>query len=281
MDKNSNAYTFGFSALLVVVVGLLLASAATGLKPFQARNIKIEKMQNILGSIGVEASTADAEDLFNKHIINQILITSDGELVTDADFTAFDIDIAKELQKKPENRIYPLFQAEVNGEKFFIVPMRGKGLWGPIWGYIALNANQNVRQIYGAKFDHKSETPGLGAEINTTAFQQQYVSKFIFDADGNYVPVQAVKGGVSIEDMHKVDAISGGTITSNGVNEMIARTLKVFLPFFKAYEKQNIQSVPADELEDPELNSPDMSEGISSEAAAESESEGLKQNNNN
>jgi Na+-transporting NADH:ubiquinone oxidoreductase subunit C len=274
MDKNSNVYTFGFSAALVVVVGILLAAAATGLKPFQARNIKIEKMQNILGSIGVEATPTDAETLFNNHIVEQLVLTSDGKMVEGAEYSAFDIDLAKELQKPHENRLYPLFRAEVNGERFFIVPMRGKGLWGPIWGYIALDANQNVRRVYGAKFDHKTETPGLGAEINTTAYQQQYVSKMIFDADGNFVPVQAVKGGVPSDDMHRVDAISGGTITSNGVNEMIDRTLRVYIPYFREYEK-GLQTIPAEEVEDPELISPDAAGGISPEEGADNESEGI------
>jgi Na+-transporting NADH:ubiquinone oxidoreductase subunit C len=273
MNKNSNGYTFGFSAALVVVVGLLLASAATGLKPFQMENIRIERMQDILGSIGIASEPANAERLFNGHIVEQLVLTADGEVVTGADYTAFDIDLSRELKKPAQDRLYPLFRASVNDSVFIIVPMRGKGLWGPIWGYIALNADMNVNNVYGAKFDHKSETPGLGAEINTTAFQQQYVGRRIFDEDGNYKPVQAVKGGVPADDFHRVDAISGGTITSNGVNEMVERTLQIYLPYFKAYQEKRVQEVGADEVTDPNLISPEDSGGISPDEGAESETE--------
>jgi Na+-transporting NADH:ubiquinone oxidoreductase subunit C len=273
MNKNSNIYTFGFSALLVVVVGILLASAAIGLKPFQMQNIKIEKMQDILGSVGIFADVEDAENVFNQHITQQLILTHEGEVVVDAAYEAFDIDLAKELQKKPEDRLYPLFKATKNDSTFMIIPMRGKGLWGPVWGYIALDADLNINNVYGAKFDHKSETPGLGAEINTTEFQKQFVGRKIFDQDGNYVSIKAVKGGVPIEDMHRVDAISGGTITSNGVNEMIERTLRIYLPYFQAFEAERVKEIPADQVEDPELIAPDAAGGISPEAGAESETE--------
>jgi Na+-transporting NADH:ubiquinone oxidoreductase subunit C len=273
MNKNSNVYTFGFSALLVIVVGILLASAAIGLKPFQTQNIKIEKMQDILGSVGVFAEVQDAENVFNMHITQQLILTHEGEVVVDAAYEAFDIDLSKEFQKKPEDRLYPLFKASKNDSTFMIIPMRGKGLWGPVWGYIALDASLNINNVYGAKFDHKSETPGLGAEINTTEFQKQFVGRKIFDQDGNYVSIKAVKGGVPMEDMHRVDAISGGTITSNGVNEMIERTLRIYLPYFKAYEAEMVKEIPADQVEDPELMAPDAAGGISTEEGAESETE--------
>jgi Na+-transporting NADH:ubiquinone oxidoreductase subunit C len=278
MNKNSNAYTFGFSALLVVVVGFLLAAAATGLKPYQARNVKIEKMQNILGSIGVAATPEQAEQMFQQHITDQLIITHDGNVVSDAAYTAFDIDLAKELQKPVEQRQYPLFQASKNDSVFFIIPMSGKGLWGPIWGYIALNADAKVANVYGAQFDHKSETPGLGAEINTHQFQSQYIGKLMFDRDGNYTPIRAVKGGTSAEDLHRVDAISGGTITSNGVNEMIERTVQVYSPFFRKYEAGRVGEVSADEIGEAELESTEQSGGLG-EAGAESETEKTQNGN--
>jgi Na+-transporting NADH:ubiquinone oxidoreductase subunit C len=271
MNKNSSIYTFGFAAALVIVVGFLLAGAAIGLKPFQSQNIKLEKMQNILGSVGIVAEPEVAENLFNEHITAQFVLTADGEIVVDGTVTAFDIDLAKEMQKKPDERFYPLFQALKNDSTFMIIPMRGKGLWGPIWGYIALDTDLNVNNVYGAKFDHKSETPGLGAEINTTEFQKQFVGRKIFDLDGNYISVKAVKGGVSVEDIHKVDAISGGTITSNGVNEMIERTLRVYLPFFKAYEADKVKKVSEEEVGTPEVMEPDASGGVSAEEEAGSE----------
>lgn len=269
MNKNSNIYTFGFSAALVAVVGLLLASAAVGLKPFQDKNVRNEKMQNILSSIGIETLPAQAEEKFNQFITEQLILNHQGEIVANAEFTAFDIDLAEELKKTHEERQYPLFISEMDGKKFFIVPMRGKGLWGPVWGYIALDATMKVYNVYGAKFDHKSETPGLGAEINTAPFQQQFVGKLIFDEEGNYTPIKAVKGGAPDDDMHAVDAISGGTITSNGVNEMIKRTLQVYVPYFKEYAKGDTEALSSEEIKSAETISKEGSGNVYSQSSAE------------
>jgi Na+-transporting NADH:ubiquinone oxidoreductase subunit C len=268
MNKNSNTYTFGFSAALVVVVGILLAVAATGLKPYQDKNIRIEKMQNIIGTVGVEASPAEAETLFNQYITDQLILNSEGEIVTGLDVTAFDLDLAKELKKKTADRYYPLFKSEMNGDVFYIVPMRGQGLWGPVWGYIAMDGKGNIDNVYGAKFDHKTETPGLGAEINTSQFQNQFVGKKIFDADGNFAPIKAVKGGVAPGNLHEVDAISGGTITSNGVNEMIERSMRVYVPYFKSVAEGTVTVKELDEetAPEPETIAPDAAGGISPEA---------------
>ena len=114
-------------------------------------------------------------------------------------------------------------------------------MWGPIWGYIALDGDMNT--IHGASFGHKSETPGLGAEIETKAFQQQFVGEKIFDASGDFISVKVVKGGAAPQDLHGVDAISGGTITSNGVTEMLQRTLGHYVPFFKTKQKESSQVV--------------------------------------
>jgi len=122
-----------------------------------------------------------------------------------------------------------------NGEKNYIVPLRGKGLWGPIWGYVAFKKDFNT--IAGAMFDHKSETPGLGAEINTSAFRQQFKEKQIFDALGKYMPVRTVKGGAKKNDLHGVDAITGGTLTSNGLSNMLQDGLSVYVEYFNKQKK--------------------------------------------
>ena len=115
------------------------------------------------------------------------------------------------------------------------MPLRGKGLWGPIWGYIALKNDFNT--IAGAVFDHKGETPGLGAEINTTEFEQKFLNKQIFDQNENFVSVKVIKGIVKPDDLHSVDAISGGTITSKGLEDMIFNGLSSYLPFIKRTKK--------------------------------------------
>ena len=113
--------------------------------------------------------------------------------------------------------------------------MRGKGLWGPIWGYVALEDDMNT--VHGASFGHKGETPGLGAEIETAAFQQQFVGEKIFDESGKFVSVRLVKSGANPDDKHAVDAVSGGTITSNGVTEMLHRTLGYYVSYFREKQK--------------------------------------------
>lgn len=235
MDKDSNKATFLFSSVMVVMIAILLSITAISLAPYQAKNIRIEKMKNILTSVAVHAETAETEKLYNQYITQQIVLNNKGEEVKGS-VAAFDIDLKKELDKikigKTDEQLFPLFICKKEGKTFYIVPLRGKGLWGPIWGYISLEADMNT--IYGASFAHKSETPGLGAEIETEKFQQQFIGKKIFDESGDFVSVIVIKGGAPPNDMHGVDAISGATITSKGVSEMFKRTLNNYLPYFKS-----------------------------------------------
>jgi len=239
MDKNSRPFTFLFAIIMVVVVAVLLALAAIILGPYQAQNIKLEKMQNILFSIGIKAEAQEAEKLFNQYIKEQIVLNNKGEKVSGS-INAFDIDLKTELDKarrgEADKQLFPLFVISKEGNDYYVIPVRGKGLWGPIWGYIAMEADMNT--IHGASFGHKGETPGLGAEINTEEFQQQFVGKKILDDSGNFVSVRVIKGGAAPQDPHGVDAVSGGTITSNGVTEMLHRTLGNYRPYFKTVEKK-------------------------------------------
>lgn len=233
MDVNKNSYTFTFSAILVIVVGALLAFASESLKPMQKENVRIEKMQNILASVKIESTADDANDKFNKFIIEQIVLNAEGNKVESSDVSAFDVDVIKEYRTVPaEDRNYPLFVFEEGGKQKYIVPLAGKGLWGPIWGYVAFEEDMNT--IYGSTFDHKTETPGLGAEINQDEFQNKFIGKAIFDDNGKFVSIEVKKGGSDVKgNPHAVDGISGGTITSNGVGEMIERTLNIYVPYFK------------------------------------------------
>lgn len=240
MHKDSNKATFLFSSGLVVFIAILLSVAAISLAPYQAKNIRTEKMKNILTSISVHAETGEAEQFFNQYITKQIILNNKGEEVMGS-VTAFDIDLKKELDKikigKTDEQLYPLFICNKGGKSFYIIPVLGKGLWGPIWGYVSLEGDMNT--IYGASFGHKSETPGLGAEIETERFQQQFIGKKIFDESGNFVSVTVIKGGASPTDMHGVDAVSGATVTSNGVTEMFKRTLSNYVPYFKSKSGRN------------------------------------------
>ena len=234
MKINSNRFIFIFSSVMVIAVAVLLSLASIGLGPYQARNVRLEKMQNILSSMGVQTDAAHAETLFNQYIRDQVVLNSQGERVTDS-VSAFDIDLKKELDKvrlgNADKEYFPLFVCEREGSTYYIIPMRGKGLWGPIWGYLALEGDGNT--VHGVSFGHKGETPGLGAEIEKEAFQKQFAGKKILDEQGNFVSVKVVKGGAEENDTHGVDAISGATVTSTGVTEMIHRTLASYVAYLK------------------------------------------------
>ncbi len=240
MDVNKNSYTFTFSAILVVVVAAVLAFAAESLKPMQKENVRLEKMQNILASVKISATPENASEKFDQYIVEQMMLNSKGELISPEGKTAFDIDVVKEYKTIDENeRSYPLFIFEEGGDRKYIVPLAGKGLWGPIWGYIAFDGDLNT--VYGSTFDHKTETPGLGAEIKEGWFQERFEGKSIFNAGGEYMAIEVVKGGSDVKgEDHKVDGISGGTITSKGVGEMIERTLNIYVPYFKGNQQASL-----------------------------------------
>jgi Na+-transporting NADH:ubiquinone oxidoreductase subunit C len=234
MDINKNSYVFGFSIVMVVVVGVMLAATAITLKPMQKENVRKEKMQNILASVNIQVDRDGSEELFNQHITEQLVVKSDGSILEGQ--RAFDVDLAKELKKPVDERYNPLYVAEKEGKTYYIIPLRGKGLWGPIWGFISLEDDQNT--VYGAKFDHKAETPGLGAEINRDFFSEQFVGKKIM-SDGTFRSISVVKGTASSE--YEVDGISGGTITSNGVDDMLQSCIQNYIPYFKKLNR-NVQA---------------------------------------
>jgi len=229
MDRNSNVYTFIFAIVMVVVVAAALAFTATTLKPLQAENVKNEKMQNILSTIGVDVDRDNASTKFDEFIKQQLALQADGSVNDSVD--AFKLNLHKETKKAHEEQNYPIYIAEKEGKTFYVVPLYGAGLWDAIWGYIALESDKNT--IIGASFDHAGETPGLGAEINQSWYEDQYIGKTIFDENNNFVSVKAVKGGAKVGDMHGVDAISGGTITSDGVTNMVEERLKNYIPYLK------------------------------------------------
>lgn len=234
MDVNKNGYTFGFAAAMVIVVAAILSFAATSLQPLQQKNISLEKKQSILASIGVKVERDAAEKAYDEYI-SEALVLNNGQEVSG--LVAFDVELSKEIVKEPSNRNAPLYIANKDGERYFIIPLRGKGLWGPIWGYLALEGDVNT--VYGATFDHKSETPGLGAEISTPVFMDQFPGKKILDEDGDFVSIEVRKGDAS--GVHEVDGISGGTITSVGVQDMIQNSVKPYLEYLKKY-KTNAQA---------------------------------------
>ncbi len=227
MDRNSNTYTFIYAAVMVILVAAILASAAMALRPRQDKNVEIEKMQNILASVNIESTFETAGDIYADKIRNQYVIDSKGEIVEGED--AFEIDLKREKAKSPEDRLLPVFECETESGLKYIFPMRGAGLWGPIWGFVSLNDDMST--IYGANFDHQSETPGLGAEISTQWFQDEFKGKQIFDQSGNLISVTVTKAGQDAPKDHSVDGISGGTITSKGLEQMMLEDFNSYKEF--------------------------------------------------
>lgn len=217
MKQFSNKYIFIFSSVMVVVVATLLSLAATLLQPAQEKNLEIEKKKSMLESINIPADRSNAEELYSKYIKESFVLNSKGDIVEGVD--AFRVVMNIEQKKPLEQQSLPVFKASPDdGEKVIILPVEGKGLWGPIFGYVSLKSDMNT--IYGVTFDHKGETPGLGAEINASSFEGMFPGKKLFEAD-KLVSVKVLKGGAKKDDPHGVDAISGGTITSKGLEKML------------------------------------------------------------
>ena len=218
MKEFTNRYIFIFSAALVIIVAILLSLAATILQPRQSRNLEIEKKQSMLESIGIMSTVQNAEELYDKYIEEELVINSKAEPVESVD--AFTVELRAEQRKPVTEQLLPMFKAESDtGEKLTIIPVEGKGLWGPIYGFVSIKADMNT--IYGVTFDHKGETPGLGAEINTTPFESMFKGKKLYESD-QFVSIGVLKGGAPENDPHNVDAISGGTITSKGLEAMLS-----------------------------------------------------------
>ena len=229
MRNFSNTYIYTFSIVMVVIVALLLSLAALQLKPFQDKNIEVEKKQNILASVHINSTPVDAVDLYSKYITESFVLNNKGEKLEGED--AFTIDMKAEVGKPASERKLPVFVGNLeNGAKAYVIPLRGKGLWGPIWGYISLEPDMNT--IYGALYDHQGETPGLGAEITMDWFEQPFRGKTIFQDSTQFVSVKVLKGGAPDDAPHAVDAISGGTITSKALEAMLDSCLVQYKTYF-------------------------------------------------
>ncbi|MCC8145686.1 MAG: NADH:ubiquinone reductase (Na(+)-transporting) subunit C [Bacteroidales bacterium] len=226
MNKDSNVYTIIYASVMVVLVALLLAFTSESLRPMQAKNEAVDKMRQILTSVNVESTNANAEELYNQLIVDAFLVNSNGDKV---DGNAFDTELVNELRKPVAERSYPVFVANIDGSMKYILSLRGAGLWGPLWGFISLDDDKET--IYGASFGHEGETPGLGAEIDKPAFAHEFTGKKIFNAEGQYTSVAVVKPGQVAQGRDYVDGISGGTITSQGVDAMLYSSLEAYEPF--------------------------------------------------
>ncbi len=227
MNRNGNTYTVLYAAIMVILVAAILASVSMALKPKQIRNIEIEKKQSILASVNISSNVENADNIYAERIVNQYTVNIKGEKI---EGDAFNVDLKKEHAKSDEEMTLPVFECLTDLGLKYIIPVRGTGLWGPIWGYISLNEDMNT--IYGANFDHEGETPGLGAEIATEAFEKQFIGKKIFDG-ATLSSIVVAKVGQEAPAEHKVDGISGGTITSKGLEKMLLDDFTRYEEFLK------------------------------------------------
>ena len=239
INKDSNGYTFGFAITLVVVVGALLAGIAMWTKPFQEKNQEVKKKMDILKALlpkdeAEKITRKNAADEFEKYVNLENAIVLDLNGAPQTDVEAFDVDIRKQFRDKKvkdADKRFPMFIAEVDGKKSYVIPVVGKGLWGPIWGNICLD--EDMATIKGASFDHKGETPGLGAEIKQDFFIKGWVGEKVTDDNGDFAKFEIVKDKTGATTASKVDGITGGTITSKGVEEMVNRCLQPYVIYFK------------------------------------------------
>lgn len=248
MNTEKNSYTIIYSIIMVVLAAVLLAVAATSLKPAQQENEKIDKMEQILRSIGQTPAKSEVKNAYSKFIKEEILLDGEGtvlktfkgdELTNSEAFnnnTELEMKLLKKGEKSAKNVRLNAFVADVNGKLVYILPLNGAGLWNKIWGYISVDATDHST-VFGADFGNAGETPGLGAEISTPRFADQFKGKELYK-EGVFKGIAVVKPGHTAEGQDAVDGISGGTLTSNGVHDMLKASLAPFSKFLESYQYQ-------------------------------------------
>jgi len=242
INTEKNSYTVIFATLMVVVVGTVLAFLASSLSDKIKENERLEKQQNILYAMGINQNkgegnvsfipTDQVAGEFSKYIKEQLVI--EGDKITKDD-QAYLIDLKKQATaaKNGETRKLPLFIGDKDGSQYYIIPMRGKGLWDAIWGFVALDDKMVVQGVY---FDHAAETPGLGANIKQRYFMDDFSGESIL-AGTKYAGIAVAKGNNDplnkIKDDNEVDALAGATITGNGVSAMISESVNMYSDYLE------------------------------------------------
>lgn len=220
MNTNSNGYTIGYAAVMVIIVAFLLAFVSSVLKPTQDKNVELDKKKQILAALnqrGLEKS--DIEPTYEALVKNDLIINADGSVkAEEGGFKAATTDLV-------------VYVCEVDGAKKYVFPVTGKGLWGGLWGYIALN--EDFHTVFGVYMSHESETAGLGSVIAEQKFQDKFIGKSVFtEGDAEHVALTVVKAGKVANDAIEVDGITGATLTCNGVAAMVNGGLQQYVNFF-------------------------------------------------
>lgn len=233
MNRQSNLYTVIYIIVMVVVVGAALAFTSMSLKDRQNDNMAADKMRQILASVHVVPEASQVIPDYKKYITDSYVVDAAGKRV---EGDAFDINVAAQSKLSAPERRLPVYVATMpDGAVKYILPVYGAGLWGPIWGYVALDTDGST--VFGAYFAHQGETPGLGAEIAKPEFSNRFIGKHMFK-NGQFLPVAVVKAGQKpAGDEDYVDGVSGGTITSKGVGAMIDDCLRPYAAFLQSIRK--------------------------------------------
>lgn len=242
--RQSNLYIIGYSAILTIVCGGLLAFASQSLKPLQDANVELERKQNILATV-IELKEGDDINQIYAARIKEVVIDFQGNLKPE--IKAADVVIAREYKKKPEDRLLPVYEfrslTDSTKVENAVMPVFGYGLWNNIWGFVALQSDFNT--VQGVKFEHTGETPGLGARITSEEIQSRYKGKQIFEGDNIItIAMQKGEGKDYANDPHKVDGMSGATLTGKGINNM----LEDYFKCYKNYLGKNKNNLSQDSL---------------------------------
>ena len=254
--RQSNGYILFFTVILTICVGGILAGASIVLGPAQKKSVELDTKTQILGAVNNLVHLGEGADILQIYSdrITSLVVNFEGDQVTVDDkgkpIVAEEVDIQKNFKLPVEERLYPVFRL-MNSEdttqvEAYILPVYGNGLWDRIWGYVALDPR--FETIVGTSFDHKAETPGLGQRIATAEIQNRYIGKKVYDESGNFVSVEIMKGEhgggqASIDfygtDPHKVDGMSGATLTGNGLNRMLKVYLGAYQNYFSSVRSSN------------------------------------------
>ena len=249
MNKNSNTYQILYAAVMVLLVGTLLAFIYMALKPKQNENIANDTRKQILSALHIAATDdAQVKDMYEKYIIQDMLVDAQGNIIDTAKNVAFDVPMKKNVKLPVAERQLPVMKCRMDdGSIKYVLPVYGAGLWGPIWGYIAVNDDGNT--IYGANFSHEGETPGLGARIAEQPFQDEFKDKHLF-VDGKFRSVAVLKKGQKATNgAEQIDALTGATITSRGVSDMMEACLAPYEAFLKKLQGGGGTQCTADTVE--------------------------------
>ena len=239
INTSSNVYTILYAAVMVIIVAFLLVFVSQTLKERQTANVINDTKQQIIAALNLK-NQADVAGKYAEVIKADALMQADGTLVP------YEGDFNTSYKSEFDKGNLHVFEAQIDGQTKYIIPMNGLGLWGTIWGYIALDEDRTT--VYGVYFSHSSETPGLGGEIAADKFQSRFPGKQV--VDGSEVALKVLKYGKADQSsQYEIDGVTGATITSTGVNAMINKVLSAYLPFLTKKEsvecpdEQNVESI--------------------------------------